>query len=360
MNKISMRQACMIVIGMIFSPAVRLFSAYISGKGNQSGWLGPLIAGAITIGFLFVLWFLAKGGKNYTDHLQYSFGKAGSKIVMVLYLIWGTFLIALHLRYYSERMVSTVYADMSMDIFVLVMAGICVYVLSKGLATLGRMSEIVLPIILIVTAALLLLLTRDISAEMLLPIVEPKSIFHASFCSLASFGYVTFLLFFTDDIRSTAHFKRNGAISVFIVTIFSVWMFVAVIGSFGPYLIEKLSYPFLSVVKQISIGEFIQHIEAFIITLWILSDFLLVAFMGAAMLKVFGALIEEKETKEFVFPYFALCAALVPIVGRNNYELERLSENVFVLLNILLLFGLPLVLLVIEKIKDAAKQKKSA
>lgn len=357
MNKLSMRQACMILISMIFSPAVRLFSSYVSGKGNQSGWLGPVITGVFTIIFIFALWLLVKTGRNYTDHMQYSLGKIGSKVLMVVYLLWGTFLIALHLRYYSERMISTVYSDMNMDIFVIIMAGICIYALSKGLTTLGRMGEIILPIILTVSASLLILLTQNIKIESLLPIVDTENILHVSFCSLASFGYVTFLLFFTDDIYTTTHFRKNSVISIAVVTAFSVWMFISVIGSFGPYLIEKLPYPFLTVVKQISIGEFIQHIEAFIITLWILSDFMIIAFIGAAMLKIFGALIGTRDTKEFVVPYFALCAALVPAIGKNNYEMEHLSENVFIPLNILLLFLLPIVLLIIGKIKDKIKKQ---
>ncbi len=357
MNKLSMRQACMILISMIFSPAVRLFSAYVSGKGNQSGWLGPVIAGGITILFIFLLWKLANTGRNYADHMQYSLGKIGSKVLMIIYLLWGTFLIALHLRYYSERMISTIYSNMTMDIFVIVMAAICIYALSKGLTALGRMGEIILPIILTVSASLLILLTQNIKTESLLPIVHTENILHVSFCNLASFGYITFLLFFIDDIDVAAHFRKSSIISIAVVTAFSVWMFIAVIGSFGPYLIEKLPYPFLTVVKQISIGEFIQHIEAFIITLWILSDFMIIAFIGAAMLKIFGALIGTKETKEFIVPYFALCAALVPAIGKNNYEMEYLSENIFIPLNILLLFLLPIVLLVIEQIKDRIKKK---
>ena len=178
-----------------------------------------------------------------------------------------------------------------------------------------------------------------------------------SFCNLASFGYVTFLLFFTDNIHNTQHFRKNSIISITVITAFSVWMFVSVIGSFGPYLIEKLSYPFLTVVKQISIGEFIQHIEAFIITLWILSDFMIIAFIGAAMLKVLGALIGTKDTKEFILPYFALCAALVPTIGKNSHEMEYLSEKIFIPLNILLLFLIPVVILIVGKMKDKMQKK---
>ena len=357
MNKISMRQACMILIGMVFSPAVRLFSSYVSSKGNQSGWMGPLIAGAVTAGFVFVLWLWVKTERNYMEQLQYSLGTVGSKIIMVLYLLWGTGLVALHLRYYAERMVSTVYSELNMDIFILAMAGLCVYTLAKGLTTLGRMSEIILPIILTVSAALLILLTKNIEIQSLLPVADTMSILHVSFCNLASFGYVTFLLFFTDNIHNTQHFRKNSIISITVITAFSVWMFVSVIGSFGPYLIEKLSYPFLTVVKQISIGEFIQHIEAFIITLWILSDFMIIAFIGAAMLKVLGALIGTKDTKEFILPYFALCAALVPTIGKNSHEMEYLSEKIFIPLNILLLFLIPVVILIVGKMKDKMQKK---
>ena len=111
------------------------------------------------------------------------------------------------------------------------------------------------------------------------------------------FGYLSFILFFVDEINDRETFKKHGIIGISALTLFSIWLFITVIGTLGPHIIEKLPYPFFAVVKQISLGEFLQHIEAFVITLWILSDFVLISFIGATTVKIYGNLTRSRDLK---------------------------------------------------------------
>jgi len=47
-----------------------------------------------------------------------------------------------------------------------------------------------------------------------------------------------------------------------------------------------------------------------------------------------------------------LCITLVPMMGRTNFELELLSEKVFIPLNLVFLFIVPMITLAICKIKE--------
>ncbi len=352
MNKISMRQALMIIVGMVFSPAVRLFSSFVSGRGDQSSWIAPIFSGVFMILFIFVLWWLIKRNRNFYQHLEYSFGTKISKFLGVIYVVWGILLTSVQMRYYAQRVASTIYTEIGMDIFVLAMVGIIIYALRKGINVIARMNELLLPMIIVVSVILLAFLTPDIETKVLVPIYDWKSLTHVAVFNLGSFGYLTFVLFFLDEINDREKFRKQAIIGTISVTLFTVWMFVTVIGTLGPHIIEKLPYPFFAVVKQISLGEFLQHIEAFVITLWILSDFILITFIGAATIKIIGNITRSNDTKEFIFPYFALCATLVPVMGRTNYELEILSEKVFIPLNIILLFIIPFIIFLSGLIKE--------
>lgn len=344
MNKISMRQALMIIVGMVFSPAVRLFSSFVSGRGDQSSWIASLFSGAFMILFVFVLWWLIKQNRNFYQHLEYSFGTNFSKFIGIIYVIWGVLLTSVQMRYYAQRVASTIYTEIEMDIFAIIMVGIIVYSLRKGISVIARMNELLLPMIIVVSVALLAFLTPDIETKVLVPIYDWKSLTHVAIFNLGSFGYLTFVVFFLDEINDHEKFKKQTICGIIAVTLFTMWLFITVIGTLGPHIIEKLPYPFFSVVKQISLGEFLQHIEAFVITLWILSDFVLISFIGAATIKLLGGITRTHDTKELIFPYFVLCLTLVPMMGRTNYELEILSEKVFIPLNIILLFIFPFVM----------------
>jgi len=352
MGKISMRQALMLIVTMVFSPAVRLFSSFVSGRGDQSSWIAPFFSGLFMIIFVFVLWAIIKRKKNFYQHLEFSLGNKISKVIGIIYVIWGILLTGIQMRYYAQRVASTIYTEIGMDIFILILAGICIYSLKNGIAVLARMNELLLPLIIVVSVILLAFLSPDIETRVLVPIYDWKSLTHVAVFNAASFGYITFVLFFLDEIKEKNKFKKQAIWGIIAVTLFTVWMFITVIGTLGPSIIEKLPYPFFSVVKQISLGEFLQHIEAFVITLWILSDFVLISFISAATLKIIGEITGKRNTKELLFPYFSLCITLVPMMGRTNFELELLSEKVFIPLNLVFLFIVPMITLAICKIKE--------
>jgi spore germination protein KB len=308
-------------------------------------------------GFIFVLKSMIDDNRNFYQHLEYSFGLKLSKIIGLVYVVWGILLTSVQMRYYAQRVASTIYTEIGMDIFIVIMVFICVYALRNGISVVARMNEIFLPVIAVVAVLLLSLLTPDVEAKVLVPVNDWKSLTHVAVFNLASFGYLSFILFFTDEISEREKFKKNALLATLSVTLFSVWLFVTVIGTLGPHIVEKLPYPFFAVVKQISLGEFLQHIEAFVITLWILSDFVLISFIGAAVVKLFGGIIRARETREFYLPYFVLCATLVNVMGRTNYEVELLSEKVFIPLNLVFLFILPFITFVFGKIKKALRSK---
>lgn len=352
MKKISSRQALLLTVSTVFSPAVRLFSAFYSDSTNQSAWVAPLIAGLLTACFIPVLNGILSSGRNFASCAKYAIGSIGTGIAAAVYFIWGTLLIALQLRYYAQRITTTIYTDIAIDPFIIVMLFLCFTALRSGLETFARMNEIISVLMAFITVGITLLLSGETETDNLLPIDDPLCIVQTVLFTLASFGYITFVLFFTDEINNKGSFIKLGLLASAAISLLSSWLFVSVIGSLGPELIKKLEYPFFGAVKQISVGEFLQHIEALIVAIWILSDFVIITFISSAMLKIIGYAAKTDDTGRFALPYIILCGTLVPMMGRNDSELKTLSRRVFLPANLILLFAVPFILFVIMKIKD--------
>lgn len=359
MKKITVRQILLLVISTVFSPAVRLFSAFYSSSTNQSAWIAPLIAGVITVCFVFVLNGIIKRERSFFSQAEYSFGKKGAKTVATVYLIWGTLLTSLQMRYYAQRITTTIYTDIGLDPFVLVMGLLCIFALNKGIETFARMNELISALVLAVTVGIMLLLVREAKTDHLLPLDDGASVLRATASTAANFGYITFTLFFADKITEKEKFVRKSIIAVSVISVLSLWLFFSVVATLGPAVIKKLEYPFFGVVKQITVGEFLQHIEALIVTLWIMSDFVIIAFIGASMTEILGYVFKSENTKSLHLPYYVICTVLVPFLGRNDGELKMLSEKVFVPANLILLFLVPCIMLISGKIKESFFEKKS-
>ncbi len=350
MNKISTKQFVFIVIGTIFSPAVRLFSVFYSENVTQEAWLGPLLAGGIAV--LAVCLFKKTVEKhNFSSLLDVSCGKTG-KIIGIIYILWGIMLTAINLHYYGHRIATTVYKDSSIDLFIITMGCLCVLVLVNGIETFARMNEIIVPAVASFTVVLIILLVRNADVKLLLPIHSAKTVAESMFFSLGSFCYVMFGLFISERISDKNKFFGKTAIGIAFMSIVTAMIFCSVIGIFGSKMIYELDYPFFGAVKQINIGEFIQHIEAFVILLWVMSDFVIAAFIGLSMFEVCSYVFGIENRKLFVIPYYAVAVSVADMFSVDENKVHILSEKVFLPLNLLMLIAVPFVLICIAKIKE--------
>ena len=357
MKTISKRQLLFLISCTVFSPTVRLFSVFSGTDIRQEAMAAPLAAGLIVSVFLLtVLRGLARTGQNYFQTLRTGFGKPLSSVVTVLYLIWGTLLLVLQLRYCSLRMASAAYAHIPAFVFAGIMVLLCIYALRRGMDTVGRISEIALPVLFGVLVLLLILLSRNISPDRLLPQRDALGTLHASLFVLASFGYVTFFLFFADEVTDAGRFASNAIKVMTAAALIGVWLFACVIGTLGPFLTAKLPLPFFSAVRQIAVGEFIQHVDAFVVALWIVSDFILLCVLASSMLKLLEGFSGKSRRKTWCVPYLLLCLALLPLAGQKENDAVRLSVYVFMPANLFFLFVVPLAV----RITCAIREKHAA
>jgi spore germination protein KB len=104
-NKISLRQALILMLAGIFSPAIRVLPSYTAEEAEQAAWLAPLPAMPI----LFLLFlglktvFDAYPAASLTDIIKTVLGKYLGNLVVICYLLWIFLLVLLYTRYHADR-----------------------------------------------------------------------------------------------------------------------------------------------------------------------------------------------------------------------------------------------------------------
>ena len=111
-DKISMRQAFIILILAIGAPILRIIPNYISYFAENGAWVSVILFLIPAFLLVFILKSLIKNKKkSLYDIYEEIFGKFINKIITCIYIVWSLFLASLYLRMFGERFLGTILFD---------------------------------------------------------------------------------------------------------------------------------------------------------------------------------------------------------------------------------------------------------
>ena len=354
-RKISIRQAVLIFLTITFTPSIRLIPTYAAQRAKQAAWLSPIISTVLLL-LLGLVWQVLY--KRYKDCSLMEIycditGSIAGRIIAVIYLLWMILLTALYIRYFAIRLVGAIYPNTSISIFTISMLVIVTYTLRFGLPVLARFNEVVLPFLVLVFFLLFLMMIPNIKTEMLTP-VSLRSILPVVRASVGSTGilaYFTFIFIFGNRINNKESIKKSSAEMSMFLTAALVLIQISILGTFGYRVAQRTQLPFLVAVKQISVMNIFEKVESIVVSVWVLSDFVIISFFITCALSILGFLLKLRDTKPLISIYVIFSYFLCMLLANNVFEMEKLSDAFAIPGNIILGFVIPAVMLLVGKIR---------
>ncbi|MEA4848269.1 MAG: endospore germination permease [Clostridiaceae bacterium] len=362
-GKISVKQLFFVFTIMVSSPATRLLPKYAAAKAEQAGWVSPIISTVPFILLILVIDSLLKKykGQSMPDIINNILGKFLGKLVLVVYLLWTLWLTAMYTRYYTERLTSSIYPNMSISVFIILSLIPIAYILRSGFTVIARMSEILLPFI----GAMLIMLAAfsfpKVRADNLLPVYfnDIVPIFKGSIAITGILSYLFLMFFLSDNVVNLKSLRRFGYIAAY-VNISSIMVVnTIVIGVLSSSLARRVSMPVLTVVKQISIMDIIENIEAIVIAIWIFADFTMISTLLVIAMKLFKSIFKLSDTKPLIDILAVLTYFLSMGICARRFELEDFTNNLLMPINLILGYGFPFLLFVLSKLKKKKQPESS-
>jgi spore germination protein (amino acid permease) len=327
-DKISTRQAVLLFFMMTVSPAIRIFPHFAAEYAGKAGWLAP-IAGIIPMIFLvYLINSFFKNNKNadLSDIFCKVTGKIIGKIIAVLYLVWSLVLLSLYIRYYAERILSTMMPDTSIVFLICVMLAIVYIAVRSGLVKIARANEIFFGIFLIIFIILFILAAPQIKYRNYMN-VSYKDALPAAEASIGFFslwGYFIYVFFFGDKVNDKKKIKKFGFQILVLIFILSTLILILTIGAIGSSLTAHMSLPFFIVVKNISILGTIERIESVLLALWVISDFIIITMFTYISVSILKSTFNLTETKSLAGPVVLLAG-----IGACSFLRIGLSFKIF-------------------------------
>ena len=307
---ISQTQLCALLWASLLAPAAELLPAVTLPWAGRGAWLTTLLVFPVLAGAGWVLARAVQGRDGLPQTLLDGFGPILGRGVLLFYMVWGEFLLALRLRLCAQRLLASGERDGSLWFYLPVAALLALWMARGKLAAFARAGQVLLAVVVTAAAVVLGLALFQVRPEHLLPLWWQDALPVAGgtlpVCGVLGWGmFAAFLLGQTEPAK---HARRDWLIwSGIGCTLLSLEQLV-VIGNLGETLARRLHSPFFALAKSVGVEGAFQRVESIVSALWIFGDLALLGVILFALWEMAQAVWKKAQQKTVV------TAAVLPAV----------------------------------------------
>lgn len=362
-GKISSFQLFSLVVSFIFGSSAIFETINLAGRDT---WLSEIIGIMIGVCGVIIITYLAGKfpGLNLAEYSEKLFGRVLGTIINILYAFYFLFLYILILRNFGDLMTALVMPETSMWFFNLTFGLLVVYLVKNRIEIIGRSGELILPISIFIslTTSSLIYFSHKPNLGNLLPLMENgvKPILLGAI-PVSTFPYLE-LIAFAMILPYVNVPEKNRKVMIFGVLFggfIITQMLIQNISIFGEY-IATLTFPRFFVVRLISVGEFLERIEAFVLAIWILSGLIKMGVSLYASVLIMAHSFRLSDYNFLVLPCTIISVVFSVIVYGNVFEMLNFSTNIYPVFAIPFQIIFPVMMVILAAIRFRKSKNKQS
>jgi spore germination protein KB len=322
---------------------------------KQDAWISMMIAGLVGVAITFLA---TKLGSLYPKQTLIEFsqtilGKWLGRLLVIPFLLQWYSVIGLIAREFGEFMITALFHKTPLWVIVFTTLLLVMFIVyQSGVEGIGRLSEIIGPMVLLMIIVLITLDLGNMNWRYMLPIFQDTGwfpILKGSFTPMTSFFgesvmMVMFVFFMDQPNQAISRAMWGIGVAVSMVSIGTL----AVIFTFGPNLPSRLLYPFYDMSRYISIMEFIQNVDIIIVLILFFSIFIKLTLYMFISCYGTAQLFHLKDWRKVI--WFLVPISFIMAVSIKNINIFAQYFDEFFLISIIFpinMIGIPLFLLVV-------------
>jgi len=354
-EKISGIQMFVLLSGFLFGSTIILTPT--KGAKNDA-WIAILIGGA---GGALLLWIYTRiamlnPSKTLVDILKDRLGKVLGTVISILYIWYFIHLASLVLRNFGEFICTTTLPETPMAVIIGLFAAVLVYVINSGIEVVGRLGELLVPVIPLVVFVICLSLITIHDFGAVLPVlgngIEP--VLMASF-ALVTFPFgetVAFLMLF-QCLNNQEKLKKIIFASAGVFTLMGILIFFRDIFVLGSELIYRATFvPHLSTMLIPGI-----NVEPLVNINLLISGGIKISVCIYAATNALCQLAGIDDYRKLTTAVAVFCVVLSVWIYENIVEMFAWAEKVWPLYSIPFQIIIPVLLLLLSLRKKHGVRK---
>lgn len=345
----------------ITSTGILLLPSAAFQYAKRDIWLALIIGAALGLFTVFAAcrlhqYFPKKTLIQYSEQLL---GRFAGKLIGFIYIFFVIYLNSFILREYSESIISNFLSSTPLFIVMGSMVFVCSLGVRSGIEVLGRCAQIFMPVIVLLFLLILILLIPELEPLNILPVMENGIIppIKGSLVAMIWFGeyiLISSLLPFVSDPNKGL---KNGMTSV-LATLSAIVMVSLVILSLFGQLMGDYLFPVIVAARYISIADFVEHVEAIIMAIWVLGAFMKISLFYYVTVLETAQWFKLSDYRPLVFPLGLLLVIFCRWIFPNLQQLIESVGLAFTAFSVSIEIGLPVLLLISAFIFQKLRQNK--
>lgn len=275
-------------------------------REGQDAWLGILIG---TAAGTLLLWGILrlvtlKPGRDLLDLSTDALGPLLGRAVAVCYVLYFTWDALLSLRLYSGLLIAQPLPETPAEAFIFLVAGAAAYAATKGPEVLGRLGELLAPLILAGVLLVLLLGINQMDPLNLRPFLGSglSPVLRASTFPAFVFSETLVCTLFLPHMAASRKAIRAALAGGVLGGVVSALAAAALVMFYGSKLSIRLAFPLYDLARTVSIGEFFERLDPLFIIIWTAATFLKVAILLWGVAHCAAKLLRLKRAAALILP----------------------------------------------------------
>ena len=247
------------------------------------------------------------------------FGKLLGRAVGFIFFIYITLITVQSLRIYAARLSLILDINTSYVVFIGIILVFLSLIIKNDVPVFARLCEMLLIMVGISYLIINLLALPEIKLSNLYPITvaDVFPIGQAAFNITATWGYISFVLIFSDRISNKKNMCRLGLKFTILLVIITCFAIILPLGVLGPSAKEVTS-PYIAAIQTISLFDTIERIESLVVAIWIITDFAFIAALIFSGLHAFRGTFKCSDYRHYQHVYFLLIFFLSIFIANSS------------------------------------------
>lgn len=357
-GKISAHQFKVLVILNFIGTAVLIIPRTLASIARQDAWIAAVLGSGCS---LLIVWFYNTvgeqlGSMTLVQYAKKRLGRWAGGLVAFFYFIFLFFGSASLLAVLGSFIVTQLMPETPILVVNALFMMVVMFGTRLGIEAISRSSEVLYPWAIGGLVFLLLFALPEGEFKNLQPVFEsgikPLIRGTVTFQTFTSLTYIILFMIFPTCLDNVQEGKKvffKGTIEAGILIILLTLLNILVHGAEST---ARNVYPSYVLAKKISIGNFIERVEAILGMVWALTVFYKTILYFYSSLLSFAQTFELGDHRPFIVPFGMLSIILSVIIYPDALYAEKWQETTWISYILTIGFILPLVLLVIGKLRS--------
>ncbi|MFC3747152.1 endospore germination permease [Paenibacillus sp. GCM10012306] len=355
MNTISRHQ--LLAISIIYQIGTTIIFGFAAGAGQDS-WLAVLISTILGAGVVLMYVYITKlnPGLTYIECYPKQFGTLLGTPLAWLHPLLFLYIAGRILADINNLVPSTILPRTPSWAILVVFMLVLTYSLFLGLRVMGRLAELMLPILGIIYAVEVILIFSSgvVHTNNLLPLLDQgwgrvwKVVWPLGI--IQSYGESLALATIWTSVQPKGKVGRTMLISTFLAGSFIAFTDALAVSVFGEEIFKRATYPMYALIQVISVADFITQLDATGVLYFCFMAFLKTYIYLFAAVRCIQQLTYASNYRVFIIPVviivFLVGITMAPNALEHIAVVEKVVPHNPIYLS--LMFVLPMILMLIS------------